>query len=201
MAALFASLLAITQAHGAPHTFTPQDYIEYGIYFAESGRSSAKAVKLLDIRFGNLEDYYRNLLPRGAAVPSRLQILKLRTKVGSVIVNRKDNLGLSITRDSWNETKRSGTKRLEVRFENATCTDANGVSSPCIADLLLTTDKPDLNHGVIREPRTLVITTSTGLQFRYRSARIDGTKPFNLPRLRRFPVITNYAFEKILRVD
>jgi hypothetical protein len=100
---------------------------------------------------------------------------------------------LTVTRDTWNERKRRGTKRLEVRFENAQCTDVAKVTTPCSVDLLLTTDAPDV--GVVHQPRTLVITTSTGLSFRYRTIRRDGGKPLDRAAFNRSPVVNNYAWE------
>jgi hypothetical protein len=186
-------------AHAAPHTFTSEDYIEYGIYFAPRGNFRGKAHKLLDLRFGNIEGYYARYLPRIKDIPSRRQRLKLVTSRGSVRVNRPDDAGVTVTRDTWNEKKRRGTKRLEVRFENAQCTNAQKLSSPCVVDLLLTTDAPDV--GVVHERRTLEITSSTGLSFRYRTIRRDGGKPLNRAAINRSPVVNNYAWEWRPSVD
>jgi transposase len=189
------SYLSTLTAQADPYTFTPKDFIEYGIYFAERGNGRVRAHKLLELRYGDIEGYYRSFLPKvkPEQIPSRSQRLKLKTAKGSVQVRRNDDTGVTVTRDVWNEKKRSGTKRLEVRFENATCTDAQGTSSPCSVDLLLTTDVPD--KLVVREARTLLITTSTGLSFRYRSPRVDGGKPLNRALINRSPVISNYAWE------
>jgi hypothetical protein len=118
--------------------------------------------------------------------------LRLRTSRGSVLVNRDDNVGFSISRDTWNERKRTGTKRLDINFQNATCTDSAGISSPCSADLVLTTEGPD--KGVVRERRILTITTSTGLSFTYRTRRRDGGRPFT-PADFRGATVNNYAWE------
>jgi hypothetical protein len=187
-----AAMAPILSAIADPYTFTPQDYLEYGIYFAPRGSGPVSSGKLLNLRFGDIEGWYARYLPEFKA-PSRKQLLRLVTGRGSVRVNRNDNVGLTVSRDTYKVGSRSSTKRLEVRFENATCTDADGASSACVVNLLLTVDGPD--RGVIREPRTLVITTSTGLSFRYRTVRRDGGKPLNLPLLRRTPVINNYAWE------
>ena len=189
--------LLTTTASADPYTFTPNDYIEYGIYFTPRGDSKGPGHKLLDLRSGDIEGYYQFLKEYFPGFksdpPPRKQRLKLVTPRGAVRVNRLDNVGLTITRDTWNERKRRGTKRLEVRFENARCTSADKVTSPCVVDLLLTTDAPDV--GVVRQPRTLLITTSTGLSFRYRTVRSDGGKPLNTPALKRSPVVNNYAWE------
>jgi hypothetical protein len=185
-----ALLFRTTPAWAAPHTFTEQDFIAYGIYFSAGPRD--RGGKLLTILFGNIEGYYAEYLPEVKEVPTQKQALRLRTSRGSVIVNRNDNVGLTVTRDTWNEKKRTGTKRLEVNFQNATCTDAAGLSSPCVVDLLLTTDGPD--KGVKSARRTLAITTSTGLSFTYRTRRRDGGKPFR-PADLRSPQVNNFATE------
>jgi len=186
----FVSLLLCDSASAAPYTFTEQDFIEYGIYFSPGGRD--RATKLLTIRFGDITGYYAEYFPQVKEVPTPKQTLRLKTARGSVVVNRNDNSGLTVTRDTWNEKKRTGTKRLEVNFQNATCTDAAGLSSPCVVDLLLTTDGPD--KGVSRARRTMTITTSTGLSFTYRSRRRDGGMPYT-PADFRAPTINNYAWE------
>lgn len=186
----FAAALWSLSAHAAPYTFTPSDFIEYGIYFAERG--DGRASKLLTIRFGDIEGYYREYFPRYKP-PSRKQRLRLATSRGTVRVNRNDNDGLTVIRDTWNARRRTGTKRLEVNFTHGTCTDAAGVTLGCSVNLVLTTDGPD--RGVVHERRRLTITTSTGLEFRYRSLRRDGGKPLNLPALNRSPVVVNYAWE------
>ncbi len=190
---LISILLAPLSLAAEPYTFTPNDYIEYGIYFSARGSSTNSHKKLLTLRYGDIEAYYARFFPDISKVPTPKQQLRLRSKRGSVQVNRNDNIGVTVTRDTHNERRRTGTKRLEIRFENATCTDQEGVTSPCVADLLLVTERPD--KGVVRQPRTLTITTSSGLTFRYRSIRQDGGKPLNLPLLRRTPSIANYAWE------
>jgi hypothetical protein len=95
-------------------------------------------------------------------------------------------------RDTWNEKKRVGTKRLDVRFERATCIEPTGMKSPCSVDLTLSTAGPD--KGVIRQRRTLTIRTSTGLSFTFRTRRRDGGRPFT-PADFRAPVVNNYAWE------
>jgi hypothetical protein len=190
---LLGLLLAPLSLAAEPYTFTPNDYIEYGIYFSARGSSTHSNGKLLTLRYGDIEAYYARFFPDLSKVPTPKQQLRLRTKRGSVQVNRNDDVGVTVTRDTHNERRRTGTKRLEIRFENATCTDQTGATSPCVADLLLVTERPD--KGVLRQPRTLTITTSTGLTFRYRSVRRDGGKPLNLPLLRRTPTINNYAWE------
>jgi len=185
-----ALLFSTSPAWAAPYTFTEQDFIEYGIYFSAGPRD--RGGKLLTIRSGNIEGYYAEYFPEVKEVPTQKQALRLRTSRGSVIVNRNDNVGLTVTRDTWNEKKRTGTKRLEVNFQDATCTDAAGLSSPCVVDLLLTTDGPD--KGVKRARRTLTISTSTGLSFTYRARRRDGGKPFT-PADLRSPVVNNFAWE------
>jgi hypothetical protein len=189
----FALLFTSSPALAAPYTFTSQDFIEYGIYFSPGGRHT-RAVKLLTVRFGDIDAYYNKFFPdvNPKHIPGQAQTLRLRTPRGSVIVNRNDNVGLSVTRDTWNEKKRTGTKRLDVSFQNATCTDAAGVASPCAADLVLTTEGPD--KGVVRPRRVLTITTSTGLSFTYRTRLRDGGKPFT-PADFRAPVVNNYAWE------
>jgi hypothetical protein len=188
--AILAPSLLVSPAAAAPYTFTEQDYIEYGIYFSPGNRQ--KAVKLLTIRFGDIEGWYAKFIPEAKSIPTRKQSLRFRTRRGSVIVNRNDNIGLSITRDTHNEKKRMGTKRLEVSFQDATCTDAAGVSSPCSANLLLTTSGPD--KGASRERRILTITTSTGLSFTYRTRRRVAGTPYT-PADFRAPVVNNYAWE------
>jgi hypothetical protein len=188
-----AALLSLSSpVSAAPHEFSEQDFIEYGIYFAAGSRG--RGGKLLTVRSGDIKGYYAKFLPEVKAkdVPTLKQTLRLRTSKGSVIVNRDDNVGLTVIRDTWNEKKRTGTKRLDVKFENATCTDAAGVSAPCVADLVLTTDGAD--KGVVSERRRLTITTSTGLSFSYRTRRRDGGKPLT-PADLRGPFISNYAWE------
>lgn len=177
-------------ASAAPYTFTERDFIEYGIYFSAGRRDPGG--KLLTIRFGDIRGYYAEYFPFVKEVPTVKQRLRLRTSRGSVLVNRNDNEGLSVVRDTWNERKRTGTKRLEVRFEQATCIDPTGAKSGCSVDLLLTTAGPD--KGVVRERRTLTIKTSTGLSFTYRTRRRDGGRPYT-PADFRAPVVNNYAWE------
>jgi len=185
-----ALLFCISSASAAPYTFTKEDFIGYGIDFSAGPRD--RGGRLLTILSGNIEGYYAEVFPEVKEVPTQKQALRLRTSRGSVIVNRNDNVGLTVTRDTWNEKKRTGTKRLEVNFQDATCTDAAGLSSPCVVDLLLTTDGPD--KGVKRARRTLTISTSTGLSFTYRARRRDGGKPFT-PADLRSPVVNNFAWE------
>jgi hypothetical protein len=173
-----------------PYAFTPEDFIEYGIYFSPGGNQPAN--KLLTLRFGDIEGYYAEYFPQFKP-ETRKQALKFTSKRGSVRVNRDDNDGVTVVRDTFNEEKRSGTKRLDVTFEHGVCTDIAGEKSPCSVNLTLTADGPD--RGVIRPPRTLTITTSTGLGFSYRSARHDGGRPLNVARLRRAATINNYAWE------
>jgi hypothetical protein len=192
---LLALILTTSSASAAPYTFNQEDYLEYVIIFGKDGRSSTKASKLLNIIVGDVDSYFSGIGAR-RPFPARLQVLSLKTDRGSVEVNRQDNIGLTAIRETWPKPQSPGTKLLDVRFEKATCTDANGATSPCTANLLLTTDAPDEKRGLVRQARTLVITTSTGLSFRYRSAPHDLTKPFNRSRRERSPVIINYAFEK-----
>jgi hypothetical protein len=202
---LSAALMLATPAVAEPYTFTPDDYIEYGIFFAPRGRN--QSWKLLDLRFGNIRGWYGEYFPAITDIPSQKQSLRLVTPRGSVRVNRNDSEGLSVTRDTYTRDRRSGrgpmvilgTRRLEVNFQNGTCKDAEGSTSACSVNLVLTTDGPD--RGVKREARTLSITTSTGLQFRYRSIRSDGGKPLNRAALRRSSVITNYAWQWIPEKD
>jgi len=178
-----------------PYTFTPDDFIEYRIYFGARGSTTLSNGKLLTLRYGDVDgyyDYYTKVVQPISKLPPKQQ-LRLRTNRGSVEVNRNDNVGVTVTRDTYGEDRRGGTKRLEIRFESGTCTDQQGARSPCVVDLALVSERPD--KGVVREPRTLTITTSTGLSFRYRSLRRDGGKPFNLARLRRSPTINNIAWE------
>lgn len=191
--ALASSFVTTTCALAAPYTFTPDDYIEYGIYFAPRGDFRGKAHKLLELRFGNIEGYYAEYFPDFKDVPSRRQSLKLVTRRGAIRVNQNDSVGVTVTRDTWNEKKRTGTKRLEVRFENAQCTDTGGVTQPCVVDLLLTTDGAD--KGIVRQPRTLILTSSTGLSFRYRSILQTGGPIRDRAAQNRAAVINNYAWE------
>ncbi len=194
VASVLCTLLVCSDAAVAePYAFTEQDYIEYGIYFSPGGRRT-RAVKLLTVRFGDIDAYYNKFFPdlNPKHIPGPQQTLRLKTSRGSVVVNRDDNVGLSVARDTWNEKKRTGTKRLDVSFQNATCTDAAGVSSPCAADLVLTTEGPD--KGVVSPRRVLTITTSTGLSFTYRTRLRDGGKPFT-PADFRAPAVSNYAWE------
>jgi hypothetical protein len=191
---LLGLLLAPFSLAAEPYTFTPDDYIEYGIFFSARGSSAGSSGKLLTLRYGDIETYYTSVIPTASKIPTPKQELRLSTARGSVRVNRNDNLGVTVTRDTHNERRRTGTKRLEIRFENGTCTDQQGVvTSPCVVDLLLETESPD--KGVVRQPRTLTITTSTGLTFKYRSLRTDGGKPINLALRRRSPTINNFAWE------
>jgi hypothetical protein len=201
LAGMFLSVFfTATNAWGAPHTFTLQDSLYYTISLQGrvpgNGETYVSPFKLLEIGFGV---YDPSRTPSGAPETPPLQYLNVKTKGGSVIANRRDLEGLTVTRDTWNERKRFGTKRLEVRFEKATCTDLSGVSSGCTADLLLTTNKPDFKKGPVFEPRTLVITTSIGQTFRFRSGRRDLRTAFRLPPRRRPLSITNSAFERINR--
>lgn len=182
--------VGVKTAAAAPYTFTENDYIEYGIYFSE-GRG-ATASKLLTLRYGDIDTYYAEKLPWVKTVPTARQELRLTTKRGSIRVLRNDNTGVTVTRDTYNEKKRTGTKRLEIRFDNGRCTDKAGVRSPCSVELSLRTNEPD--RAVIRQRRILRITTSSGLRFTYRSLRSDGSKPLS-PALRLAPAINNYAWE------
>ena len=195
LAAFMSSAIVVDlrEAVAAPYTFTDMDFIEYGIYFSPGGhQSSQKAWKLLTLRVGDIEGYYGEYFPKIRDIPTQKQSLRLITRRGSVVVNRNDNVGLTVTRDTHNERKRTGTKRLEVNFQFATCTDSAGAKSPCAVDLVLTTDGPD--KGVTRERRKLVITTSTGLSFTYRTRRRVGSAPYR-PADFRAPVVNNYAWE------
>jgi hypothetical protein len=175
----------------APYTFTAQDYIDYGIFFSPRGADESR--RLLTLRAGDINGYYAKFFPSIEDVPSQRQSLELRTPRGSVRVRRSDNEGLVVIRDTHNSRRRQGTKRLEVTFERGICTDADGNSSPCAVHLRLTTNRPDI--GTVRQSRTLRITTSTGLSFRYKSLFTDGGKPLNLPALNRSPSIVNFASE------
>jgi hypothetical protein len=191
---LLGLFLAPASLAAEPYTFTPEDFIEYGIYFSAPDSATRSNGRLLTLRYGDIEAYYAfyNYFPE-QGVPSPKQELRLRSSRGSVRVNRNDNVGVTVTRDTHNERRRWGTKRLEIRFENGTCTDSEGVVSSCVIDLLLVTKRPD--RGVVREPRTLTVTTSTGLRFRYRSLRQDGGKPIDLALRRISPHINNFAWE------
>jgi hypothetical protein len=187
---LSALFLSVSAASAAPHTFTPDDYIEYGIYFSAGPRD--RGGKLLTIRYGNVAGYYATFFPDIKDIPTQRQSLRLRTPRGSVIVNRDDNVGLSVTRDTYKDKKRSGTKRLDVTFENATCINADRVSSPCSVALVLTTDGIDI--GGSRTRRVLTIATSTGLSFTYRTRPYTAGNPITAAD-RRSPVVNNYAWE------
>ena len=189
---LITSLISLSPASAEPYTFTPEDYIEYGIYFSPKGYSNSTSSKLLTLRAGDINGYYATFFPDFTDMPTERQLLRLKTARGSVIVNRKDSEGLVVTRDTHNSIKRRGTKLLDVTFENGTCTDAAGVTSSCVVHLELTTKKPD--RFVTRQPRLLKITTSTGLSFRYKSLLVDGSKPFPI-NIEQYPVINNYAWE------
>lgn len=191
--ALGVFLTSTPLASAAPYTFTPQDFIDYGIYFSPRGSLQFPHRKLLTIRFGNIEGWYAEYIPGFKNIPKPTQQLRLSTPRGSVRVNRNDNVGLTVTRDTYRSKGRGGTKLLDVSFERGRCRDASGVLSQCAVTLRLTTDGPD--RGVVRQSRTLRITTSTGLKFRYRSVAVDGGKPLNRPLLDRTPVIINFATE------
>lgn len=193
LTSLAALVSSISAAVAAPYTFTPSDYIEYGIYFSPRGSIRLPNPKLLTIRSGDIEGYYAEYFPTIKEIPTRKQQLRLSTPRGSVSINRNDNEGLTVTRETYQPKGRGGTKLLDVRFEGARCRDAQGVESTCSVTLLLTTDGPD--RGVNRRSRTLRITTSTGLSFRYKSVGQDGGKPLNRPLLNRTPVINNYAWQ------
>lgn len=126
---LIGLLLAPLSLAAEPYTFTPDNYIEYGIYFSARGISSTSHKKLLTLRYGDIEGYYANVLKTKSKAPTPKQELRLSTKRGSVRVNRNDNIGVTVTRDTHNERRRTGTKRLEIRFENGTCTDQAGTTS------------------------------------------------------------------------
>lgn len=183
----------ISASEAEPYTFTSRDYIEYGIYFSPRGSVTPKKPKLLTIRFGDMEGWYAEYFPWVKRVPSQKQELWISTSRGSIAINRNDNEGLVVTRETYKPSGRGGTKLLDVRFEGARCRDAEGVESTCSVTLLLTTDGPD--RGVKRRSRTLRITSSTGLSFRYKSVGSDGGKPLNLPLLNRTPSIVNFAWE------
>jgi len=189
-------LFTASHAWGAPYTFTPQDGLYYAIYLQGRAAGNDK-IYVSPYRLLEINLYDPNTLPPGSRVTPPSQYLNVSTKDGSVVVNRPDNQGVTATRDVWDEKNRFGTKRLEVGFQNATCTDAAGVSSPCTASLLLTTRKPDFTNGPVREPRTLVITTSVGQTFRFRSGRQDLRSYLRVPARRRPLSIGNVAFEKI----
>ena len=192
MLSVMTTLVSLGAVSAEPYTFTPQDYIEYGIYFSPKGYSNSTSSKLLTLRAGDINGYYSTFFPDFKDVPTERQSLRLKTARGSVIVNRKDSEGLVVTRDTHNSRKRRGTKLLDVTFENGTCSDASGVTSSCVVHLELTTKKPD--RFVTRQPRLLKITTSTGLSFRYKSLLVDGSKPFPI-NIEQYPVINNFAWE------
>lgn len=183
-------LIPGTWVSAEPYTFTQRDFIEYGIYFSAGRRDPGG--KLLTIRFGDIRGYYAEYLPFVKVVPTVKQRLRLKTSRGTVLVNRNDNEGLSVMRDTWNERKRTGTKRLEVRFEHGICIGPTGTSSACSVDLTLATGGPD--KGVVRARRALTIKTSTGLSFTYRTRLRDGGRPYT-PADFRAPVVNNYAWE------
>lgn len=183
-------------AFAAPYEFTDKDYIEYGIYFSPRASQTPKRPKMLTIRFGDIKGWYDRFAPQVRHIPSPKQQLNIATSRGSVSLNRNDNLGLKVARETYKPDGAGGTKRLEVTFQNATCSQPGTGRVPCAVELLLTTDYQD--KGVVRSPRTLVVTTSTGLSFRFRSIRRDGFQPLTreLRRLiNRSPVINNYAWE------
>lgn len=183
-------------ALAAPYEFTNQDFLEYGIYFSPRASETPRRPKLLTIRFGDIEAWYKRFLPEARDIPSLKQQLNIATSKGSVSLNRNDNVGLRVARETYKPDGQGGTKRLEVSFQNATCSQPETGRVPCSVELLLTTDYQD--KGVVSSPRTLVITTSTGLSFRYRSLRRDGFQPYTreLRRLiNRSPIIHNFAWE------
>jgi hypothetical protein len=182
------SLVLSNQAAAAPYNFTPQDYIAYGIYFSPGGRQ--RATKLMDIRFGNIKGYYNEYLRTAKEAPTTLQYLNLKTKQGSVFINENNDQGLSVTRDVYNLVERSGTKRLDVSFNSATCTDSSGLKARCAVTLTLTTDGPD--KGASSARRTMTIRTSTGLNFQYQSRAKKAGTPYTLADLRATK-IANYA--------
>lgn len=190
-AVALALVTAGSPVRAAPYTFKPSDYLEYGIYFAEPG--ATHSTTLLTLRYGDIDGYYATFFPEFRDVPPQRQRLSLRTARGSVLVDREDNVGLEVMRETFNKKKRTGTKRLLVRFRKGVCRDEAGKRSRCSVRLLLTSDGPD--EGVVREPRTLRISTSSGLRFRYRSIRSDGSRPLDRDALRRSAAITNYAWE------
>jgi len=186
-------MTCMSASEAEPHTFTSRDYIEYFIWFSPRGSETPKKPKLLNIRFGDMEYWYAKYFPWVKGVPSQKQELWLSTPRGSIAIDRDDNEGLVVTRETYKPSGGGGTKLLDVRFEGARCRDAEGVESKCSVTLLLTTDRPD--RGVKRRSRTLRITSSTGLSFRYKSVGSDGGKPLNLPLLNRTPSIVNFAWE------
>lgn len=186
-------MTCISASEAEPYTFTSRDYIEYWIWFSPRGSVTPKKPKLLTIRFGDMEGWYAEYFPWVKRVPSQKQELWISTPRGSIAINRNDNEGLVVTRETYKPLGGGGTKLLDVRFEGARCRDAEGVESTCSVTLLLTTDGPD--RGVKRRSRTLRITSSTGLSFRYKSVGSDGGKPLNLPLLNRTPSIVNFAWE------
>jgi hypothetical protein len=186
-------MTCISASQAEPYTFTSRDYIEYWIWFSPRGSETPKKPKLLNIRFGDMEYWYAKYWPWVKQVPSQKQELWLSTSRGSIAINRNDNKGLVLKRQTYKPSGGGGTKLLDVRFERARCRDAEGVESRCSVRLLLTTDGPD--REVKRRSRTLRITSSTGLSFRYKSVGSDGGKPLNLPLLNRTPSIVNFAWE------
>ena len=186
-------MTCMSASEAEPHTFTSRDYIEYWIWFSPRGSETPKKPKLLNIRFGDMGYWYAKYWPWVKEVPSQKQELWLSTSRGSIAINRDDNEGLVVTRETYKPSGGGGTKHLDVRFEGARCRDAGGVESTCSVTLLLTTDGPD--RGVKRRSRTLQVTSSTGLSFRYKSVGSDGGKPLNRPLLNRTPSIVNFAWE------
>lgn len=190
------SAFLVQLASATPYEFTDRDYIEYGIYFSPRGSETPKRPKLLTIRYGDLETWYKKLFPHVRTIPTVKQQLNIATPKGSISLNRNDNVGLRVARETFKPNGHGGTKRLEVSFQNATCSQPGTGRVPCSVELLLTSDYQD--KGVVRSPRTLEITTSSGLSFRYRSIRRDGFQRYTreLRRLiNRSPVINNFAWE------
>lgn len=193
LVALAAVIGSPPAAVAVPYTFTQSDYIEYWIWFSPRGSTLLRDPKLLHLRFGDAKGFNAKYFPSIKNVPGRKQQLRLSTPRGSIWISRNDNEGLTIVRDTYQAAGGGGTKLLDVRFEGARCRDAQGTVSTCSVTLLLTTDGPD--KGVKRQSRTLKISTSTGLSFRYKSVASDGGKPLNRRLLNRTPVINNYAWD------
>jgi hypothetical protein len=195
IATLLISIIAPFNFSAAePYTFTPTDYLEYGIYFSPRAAGPMKRVtKLMTIRTGDIKTWYARYNPQLKDIPGLTQNLRLSTPRGSVEVNRQDDIGLTVSRDIYKVRGYKQTKRLDVRFQNATCTDTNGVKSSCVVDLVLTMDKPELIGT--NSSRTLRITTSTGLSFTYRSAERALRERFDRRVLARSAVIANYAWD------
>jgi hypothetical protein len=173
-------------------TLTPDDYLYYGISLKQPGEFEGG--QLLNLIYGDPQ-------LQGIANPefADRQFERPRTRfrfvdrAASIEFSRSGNDNVRVVRETFNEATRQGTKLLDVQLLDGRCRERGKPPQSCDISLILRADGAD--RGVKRAPRTVEISTSTGITRRFRSPRRDGSKPLDQRSYRRSAAISNFAIE------